>query len=263
MKIAIAGALGRMGCSVLETVQTSTDANVSLATVPVGSDRAGQDYGVALSRNPMGILLQTQLHEHFDVLIDFTTVEASMSHVAFCRQHGKAIVLGTTGFSLAQQALLRDAGEDCPVFWSPNMSIGVYVLGKLVVQAAALLKNFKNKDIDIVDVHHRHKKDAPSGTALKLGELIAAELGLDLTQSKFDAMQEHAREDNRIGFSVRRTGEVVGEHTAIFNLPFEQIQLSHVAHNRRIFADGALQVARWLKDQPVGYYGMQDFIVGV
>lgn len=260
MKIAITGALGRMGRSVLESVQACPDTVLSVATVPVGSPAEGQDYGVALNLAPMGIVLQPQLNDQFDVLIDFTTPEASLSHVAFCRQQGKAIVLGTTGFSPAQQTLLQEAGQDCPVFWSPNMSIGIYVLEQLVAQAATLLKSFKNKDIDILDVHHRHKKDAPSGTALKLGERIAKTLGLDLMQAKFDALQGHARQENSIGFTVRRSAEIVGEHAAIFNLPSEQIQLSHVAHSRQVFAEGAVQIAQWLKNQPAGYYSMQDFM---
>ncbi len=260
MNIAITGALGRMGRSVLESVQACPDTVLSLATVPAGSPVAGQDYGVALNLAPMGIVLQSHLNNQFDVLIDFTTPEASLSHVAFCRQHGKAIVLGTTGFSPAQQTMLQEAGQYCPVFWSPNMSIGVYILEQLVVEAATLLKNFKNKDIDITETHHRHKKDAPSGTALKLGASIAKTLGLDLMQAKFDALQGHARQENSIGFSVRRSAEIVGEHAAIFNLPSEQIQLSHVAHSRQVFAEGAVQIAQWLKNQPAGYYGMRDFI---
>lgn len=260
MKIAISGALGRMGRAVLESVQACPDTVLSMATVPVGSDADGHDYGEILKLAPMGIILQSKLTDQFDVLIDFTTPEASLSHVTFCRQHRKAIVIGTTGFSSAQQILLQEAGKDCPVFWSPNMSVGIYVLEQLVTQAATLLKNFKNTDIDILDVHHRHKKDAPSGTALKLGACVAKTLGLNLEEAKFDAQRGHARQAGSIGFTVRRSAEIVGDHAVIFDLPFEQIQVSHRAHNRQVFADGAVHIAKWLKNQPVGYYDMQDFM---
>lgn len=260
MKIGITGALGRMGRAVFESAQTCPDIEVSLATVPTASAAVGQDYGSALGLAPLGLSLHAQLSTHFDVLIDFTTPEASLSHVAFCQKHGKAIVLGTTGFSLEQQALLRAAGRDCPVFWSPNMSIGMQVLNQLLAQAAGLLKKVQHKDIDILEAHHRHKKDAPSGTALKMGQIIADALDFDFKQAMFNAGTGEPRRENSIGFTVRRSAEIVGEHTAIFNLPFEQIQLSHVAHSRQVFAEGALQAARWLGAQPSGYYSMQDFV---
>ena len=181
--------------------------------------------------------------DDFDVLIDFTTPETAVKHSALCRRHRKAMVIGTTGLSTEQLAEIQAAAKDIPVLHAPNMSVGVNLCLKMLEQTAAVLGG--DVDVKIHEAHHRHKKDAPSGTALKMGEVIANASGQDPAS---------------IDYTSTREGEITGEHTVTFTTPDESIEITHKAKTRMIFALGALHAAHWLSSQPPGLYSMQDVL---
>jgi len=199
-------------------------------------------------------------HADFDVLIDFTLVEPSLEHLAYCRKHGKSMVLGTTGFDATQKQQIVKAAEHIPIVFAPNMSVGVNLCFHLLKQAAAVLGN--DSDIEIIETHHRHKLDAPSGTALRMGEVIADELGRDLSECAVYGREgvTQPRDRNTIGFATVRAGDVVGDHTVLFAGDGERVEITHKSSSRMTYANGAVRAVRWLQGQPNGLYDMQDVL---
>ncbi|MEX0617467.1 MAG: 4-hydroxy-tetrahydrodipicolinate reductase [Pseudohongiellaceae bacterium] len=263
IRVAIAGAAGRMGRTLLEAVQTSETMTVTAATV-LGDDPAlNQDVGTLIGRAECGVVTVEHLATvagQFDVLVDFTAPAASLLHLAICREQGKAMVIGTTGFSETEKESIRSVARDIPVVFAPNMSAGVNLCMKLLRIAAQVIGS--ESDIEILEMHHRHKKDAPSGTALKMGEVIAEELGRDLEEVGIFGREGLGPDRNRntIGFATLRGGDVVGDHTVIFAGAGERVEISHKASSRMTFAAGAVRAAGWVSDKPAGLYTMEDVL---
>jgi 4-hydroxy-tetrahydrodipicolinate reductase len=199
------------------------------------------------------------VHE-FDVLIDFTRPDASMPVIELCRQAGKKIVIGTTGYSDAQKAVIAEAAKDVAIVLAPNMSVGVNLALKLLEMTAKVMGDYT--DIEVIEAHHRHKVDAPSGTALRMGEVIANSLGRNLKDCAIYGREGNTGERDRktIGFSTIRAGDIVGEHTVMFADEGERVEITHKATSRMTFANGAVRAAVWLKDKPIGLYDMQDVL---
>ncbi len=266
LKIAVAGAAGRMGRRLVEAVmEAGPDIRLAAATVKPGADSLGMDVGLLAKGRAAGVAAAASLAqcEHpFDVLIDFTSPAALAAHGEFCAEHGRALVVGTTGLSAEDLALLAACAERIAVLHSPNMSVGVNLSLRLLGQAAAALGD--DFDVEIVEAHHRHKKDAPSGTALAMGRSVAAALGRDLDDR---AVHDRTgigpgRRRGEIGFAVVRGGDIVGEHTTIFAGLGERLEITHKASSRMTFARGALRAARWIANRPPGLYSMADVLAG-
>ncbi len=258
INIAIAGIGGRMGQSIYASLlETDFDMQLSQATTAAGDPRIGQTVGEAFGGNS-NVVISDALTADFDVLIDFTSIEATLAHVKLCGQYGKAIVIGTTGFSAEHLASIEAAAQQQPIFLSANMSIGVNIMEQLVAIAAKALH--QQADIEIVEAHHKHKVDAPSGTALMIGRAIADSIGVDLAEHGVFAREgiTGERQDGSIGFSTIRGGDVVGEHTAYYYMAGERLEISHRATDRKIFARGALFAANYLSQQANGLYNMSD-----
>ena len=239
-RIAVVGASGRMGQTIIEAI--SQNDKVSLgATLDKGDDLIA-----AL--------------DQFDVLIDFTRPEATLEYLAICQNSGKAMVIGTTGFSDDQLQEINNAAKNMAIVFAPNMSVGVNLSLKLLDMAARVIG--EDADIEIVEAHHRHKVDAPSGTALKMGEVVANALGRDLAACAVYGREgiEEPRDRNTIGFSTIRGGDVVGEHTVSFFMEGERVEITHKASSRLTFANGAVRAAGWLEGQSAGLYSMQDVL---
>lgn len=261
--IAVAGASGRMGKVLIEAVEQAPAAVLGAATVRPGSPFNGQDAGLVAGLGVQGCRLTEDLVAatgQFDVLIDFTTIDSTLEHVALCRTAKRGIVIGTTGFSLEQKILLAEAAREIPIVFAPNMSVGVNVLINVLKQTARLLG--EGYDVEIIEAHHRHKVDAPSGTALRLGEAVAEAYGRDLAAVAVYDREGHtgARDPNTIGFATVRGGDVVGDHTVLFAGIGERLELTHKASSRMTFAQGAVRAAIWLAHQPPGLYDMQDVL---
>lgn len=198
--------------------------------------------------------------DEFDVLIDFTLPEVMLKNLAFCRKAGKAMVIGTTGLDAAQKQLLAEAGKEIPIVFAANFSVGVNLSLKLLDMAARVLGD--DADIEIIEAHHRHKIDAPSGTALRMGEVIANALDRDLQKVAVYGREGHtgARERETIGFATVRGGDVVGDHTVLFACEGERLEITHKASSRMTFAKGAVRAALWLDGREPGLYDMQDVL---
>ncbi len=260
--IAVAGATGRMGGAIAQSVLTKANKfRLTAAVQRTGGDKVGLDLGTALGVSELGVKITEEVrHAQFDVLIDFTLPVPSLENVAACAALGKAVVTGTTGYNDQQVDELRRHAEKIPIVFAPNMSVGVNLLFHLLSQAASVVG--QQADIEINETHHRNKLDAPSGTALKMGEVIAEALGRDLAQcAVFDRSQAaSARDQASIGFSSIRAGDVVGDHTALFALDGERIEITHKASNRGIYVAGALRAAQWIEGRAPGLYDMQDVL---
>jgi 4-hydroxy-tetrahydrodipicolinate reductase len=240
IRIAVVGASGRMGQTIIEAI--SQNDKVSLGAT---LDK-GDDLSAAL--------------DQFDVLIDFTRPEATLEYLAICQNSAKAMVIGTTGFSDEQLQVINNTANNMPIVFAPNMSVGVNLSLKLLDMAARVIG--EDADIEIVEAHHRHKVDAPSGTALKMGEVVANALGRDLSECAVYGREgiEEPRDRQTIGFSTIRGGDVVGEHTVSFFMEGERVEITHKASSRLTFANGAVRAASWLKGQSAGLYSMQDVL---
>ena len=254
MKVAIAGAGGRMGRALIEAVAADPALELAAALDAAGSPALGQPAGKLKVGSDLRALGGA------DVLIDFTRPEGTLAHLDACLRQGKALVIGTTGFSDAQKARIAEGARRVPIVQSPNFAIGVNVVFRLAQTAAAALGN--DYDVEIVEAHHRHKVDAPSGTALKLGELVAAALGRDLAK-----VATHGRAGNTgerpakaIGFHAIRGGDIVGEHTVIFAGAGERVEVTVRSQSRMTYAAGALRAATWLRGRPPGLYDMFDVL---
>lgn len=261
LRIAIAGCTGRMGRALLAAGRDYAGIEISAALARSGHGAMGQDIGSVAGLTAQGVLISEQLDPaSFDALIDFTRPAVSLEYLSFCRQHGKALILGTTGFSAAEKALIAGAAQQIPMVFAANFSVGVTLSLKLLELTSQVLG--EEADIEIIEAHHRHKVDAPSGTALAMGEAIATSLGRDLRTDAVYGRHGHTgvRERKTIGFATIRGGDIVGDHTALFACEGERLEITHKASSRECFARGALRAALWLKDKPAGLYDMRDVL---
>jgi len=262
LKVCVAGASGRMGHMLIDAVMASDDMVLAGALDIAGSSAIGADAG-AFGGHDTGVLVTSDLREALgasDVLIDFTRPEGTLAHLAVCRALGVKAVIGTTGFDVAQKAQVADAARDIAIMMAPNMSVGVNVTLKLLELAARAMAT--GYDIEIIEAHHRHKVDAPSGTALQMGEVIAQTLGRDLKDCAVYAREgvTGERDPSSIGFATIRGGDIVGDHTVLFAGTGERIEISHKSSSRSTYAQGSLRAARFLADQPHGLFDMFDVL---
>ena len=239
-RIAINGSKGKMGQALIEAINSSSQSDFG----------AGFDKGDNL----------IDLISNFEVLIDFSRPEASLNALAVCKDAGKAMVIGTTGFTDSELELIGQASKEIPIVFAPNMSVGVNLTLKILETSAKVIG--PDSSIEIIEAHHRYKVDSPSGTALKMGEVIANALGRDLSECAVYGREgiEEPRDMNTIGFSSIRGGDVVGEHTAAFFMDGERVEITHKASSRMIYANGAVRAANWLSDKSSGLYSMQDVL---
>jgi 4-hydroxy-tetrahydrodipicolinate reductase len=260
-KVAIAGASGRMGRSLIEACQQAEGIKVTAASEWSGSTVLGADAGEVAGIGPIGVPIRAGLQGgEFDVLIDFTRPEATLENLALCRAAGRRMVIGTTGFEPAGREAIREAAEDVAVVFAPNMSVGVNLCFKLLDIAARVLGD--EVDVEVIEAHHRHKVDAPSGTALRMGEVVAAALGRNLDDCAVYGRQGVTGERRRetIGFETIRAGDIVGEHTVMFAGLGERVEITHKATSRMTFARGAARAASWVMGQSRGLFDMQDVL---
>ena len=239
-RIAINGSKGKMGQALIEAINSSSQSDFG----------AGFDKGDNL----------IDLISNFEVLIDFSRPEASLNALAVCKDAGKAMVIGTTGFTDTELELIEQASKEIPIVFAPNMSVGVNLTLKILETSAKVIG--PDSSIEIIEAHHRYKVDSPSGTALKMGEVIANALGRDLSECAVYGREgiEEPRDMNTIGFSSIRGGDVVGEHTVAFFMDGERVEITHKASSRMIYANGAVRAANWLSDKSSGLYSMQDVL---
>ncbi|MDM0081483.1 4-hydroxy-tetrahydrodipicolinate reductase [Variovorax sp. J31P179] len=261
-RVAIAGASGRMGHMLIEAVRQTPDCRLAGALDVAGGPAIGTD-ATAFLGAASGVPIVSDLRAGLadaQVLIDFTRPEGTLAHLAVCRELGVQMVIGTTGFSDAQKAEIADAAQDIAIMMAPNMSVGVNVTLKLLEMAAKALAT--GYDIEIIEAHHRHKVDAPSGTALKMGEVIAQALGRDLKDCAVYAREgiTGERDPSSIGFSAIRGGDIVGDHTVLFAGTGERIEISHKSSSRATYVQGSLRAVRFLAGQKAGLFDMFDVL---
>ena len=262
LRIAVAGASGRMGQMLVEAVMANADTTLAGALDVASSPAIGQDAAAFLGRTS-GVAITADLRQglaNAQVLIDFTRPEGTLAHLAVCRELGIKLVIGTTGFSDAQKAQIAEAARQIAIVMAPNMSVGVNVVLKLLDVAARALQN--GYDIEVIEAHHRHKVDAPSGTALKMGEVLAAAVGRDLKECAVYAREgvTGERDPSTIGFSTIRGGDIVGDHTVLFAGTGERIEITHKSASRATYAQGALRAARFLASHANGLFDMNDVL---
>jgi 4-hydroxy-tetrahydrodipicolinate reductase len=262
MKIAVAGASGRMGRMLIEAIRNAPDAVLAGALDVAGAPGLGADAAGFLGEDA-GVMITDSLAQALadaDFLIDFTRPEGTLKHLEYCAEHGIKVIIGTTGFDDAGKAAIAAAARHTAVVFAPNMSVGVNVTMKLLEMAA---KSFaEGYDIEIVEAHHRHKVDAPSGTALQMGEVVAKALGRDLKEVGVFAREgvTGERDPSSIGFATIRGGDIVGDHTVLFAGIGERIEISHKSSSRVTYANGSLRAARFLAGRDSGLYDMQDVL---
>jgi 4-hydroxy-tetrahydrodipicolinate reductase len=262
LRVAVAGASGRMGRMLIEAVLAAPDLQLAGALDASGSAALGQDAGAFAGRDT-GVAITADLNAGLaqaQVLIDFTRPEGTLAHLAVCRALGVKLVVGTTGFSPAQKAEIGAAAQQIGIVMSPNMSVGVNVVFKLLAQAAKALDT--GYDIEVIEAHHRHKVDAPSGTALAMGEVVADALGRRLADCAVYAREgvTGERDPSTIGFATIRGGDIVGDHTVLFAGTGERIEISHKSSSRAGYAQGSLRAARFLAAHASGLFDMNDVL---
>ena len=263
-RIAITGAAGRMGRILIEAVDAAEGAQVGAAIVlpndPMVGVDAGAIAGLGKNLNVVAVTDVAAAVDSFDVLIDFTAPEATMANVEICRKAGKKIVIGTTGLNDDQKAGLEAAAKDMGIVFAPNYSVGVNLCLNLLRMAASVMGD--DSDIEVIEMHHKHKVDAPSGTALRMGEVVAETMGWDLKEVACYGRegQTGARPHKQIGFETIRGGDVVGDHTVMFATDGERVEVTHKAQSRMTFAKGAVRAAKWIGSQDNGLYDMQDVL---
>lgn len=263
IRVAVTGAAGRMGKTNIEAIQAADGVQLGAAIVEASSSLIGADAGEVAGVGKLGVAIVGSLEEvvaDFDVLIDFTAPQATLANLALCAANGKAMVIGTTGLSEAERAELNSFGEKMPLVFASNMSVGVNLCFKLLAEAAKALGD--DYDVEIIEAHHHHKVDSPSGTALSMGEAVAGALGRDLSECAVYGRegQVGARTQKEIGFATIRAGDVVGDHTVLFANEGERIEITHKASSRMTFAKGAVRAAGWLAGKANGVYDMQDVL---
>lgn len=262
MRIAIAGSGGRMGRMLIESVLKAPDAELTGALDVADSPFIGKDAGELVGM-PCGVPVSADLEAtlaNADCLIDFTRPEGTLAHAAVCRRLGVHMVIGTTGLSAEQRGTLQDVARDIPVVLAPNMAIGVNAVFKLLDIAARILN--EGYDVEVIEAHHRHKVDAPSGTALRMGEVVAAALGRDLKECAVYGREGHTgeRPAPQIGFATVRGGDIVGDHTVLFAGTGERVEITHKAGSRMPYALGSVRAARFLRGKTRGLFDMQDVL---
>ncbi|MDO9747599.1 4-hydroxy-tetrahydrodipicolinate reductase [Glaesserella parasuis] len=263
LKIGVVGAGGRMGRQLIQAVNNSEGVELGAAFERKGSSLVGADAGELAGIGHLGVTvtddLASQLN-HFDLLIDFTRPEGTLEHIAFCVAHNKKMVIGTTGFDDAGKQAIKSASEKISIVFASNYSVGVNLVFKLLEKAAKVMGDYC--DIEVIEAHHRHKVDAPSGTALSMGEHIAKTLGRDLKTHGVFAREGITGERKRdeIGFATIRAGDVVGEHSVWFADEGERVEIAHKASSRMTFANGAVRAAKWLQTKQNGLFDMTDVL---
>lgn len=260
--LAVSGSSGKMGKTLIASIIDHPDLNLTAATDHSQSPVLERDAAILIGRDACGVTVKSNLAgQEFDTLIDFTRPEATLEYLDICLDLNKSMVIGTTGFSEQGLERIREAAQRIAIVMAPNMSVGVNLLFKLMEMAAGAVA--ETADIEIIEAHHRHKVDAPSGTALSMGEVIARCTNRSLDDSGVFTRHGHTgpRKTGQIGFSVIRAGDIVGDHTALFALDGERIEITHKAANRSIYANGALRAARWLTEQSSsGLYNMENVL---
>ena len=262
-RVAVTGAAGRMGRTLIEAIHNHAELELSAAIEQPGSSILGADAGELAGLGRNGVVITDSLEQvvaDFDVLIDFTAPAATVNNASICAAHGKKLIVGTTGFDEGQKAEVISASETTALCMASNFSTGVNLCFRLLEVAASVMG--EDVDIEICEAHHRHKVDAPSGTALSMGQVIADALDRDLAEvAVYDRQgQTGARPEDAIGFATIRAGDIVGEHTVIFAGEGERVEISHIASSRMSFARGAVRAAAWLSDKSPGLYDMQDVL---
>ncbi|MGD8109805.1 4-hydroxy-tetrahydrodipicolinate reductase [Vibrio sp. TRT 17S01] len=263
VRIAIAGAAGRMGRNLVKATHLNEHAQVGAGSERPESSLIGVDVGELCGEGKFDVVLTDDLAKDinsFDVIIDFTAPASTLANLELCKQHGKSIVIGTTGFTEQEREQIDHASREVPVVMAPNYSVGVNLVFKLLEKAAKVMGDYC--DIEIVEAHHRHKVDAPSGTAIGMGEAIAGAMGNKLSDVAVYAREgiTGERTKDEIGFATIRAGDIVGEHTAMFADIGERVEVTHKATDRMTFANGAVKAAVWLKEKPAGFYTMTDVL---
>ncbi len=262
VKVAILGCSGRMGRNLIQAAQEHKSIELIGGSVRSSSSFVDFDLGELAGIGSIGIKTSTQLSRLLsaDVLIDFTSIETTLENINWCSENNKALVIGTTGFNDEQVQLIKKAGETVPVILAPNTSVGVNLMFKLLQVTAKAMGDYT--DIEIFEAHHRFKKDAPSGTAVKMGQVIADTLGRDLNKCAVYGREgiTQERDKDTIGFATVRAGDIVGEHTAFFADLGERLEITHKASSRMTFALGAMRAAFWLSEADNGFYDMQDVL---
>jgi len=267
LKIAVAGVAGRMGRTLVQAVveagveTKNKEVMLSAAVQRPGSSLLGADVGELAGVGRTNVpIVATLADADFDLLIDFTTIESTLSNLEFCKSHGKLMVIGTTGLRDIDKQMLNRAGNSIPIVFAANMSVGMNLCFHLLKQMSQVLAT--DSDIEIIETHHRHKVDSPSGTALRLGEVIADTLGRDLKKCAVYGREgiSEPRDRDAIGFATVRGGDVVGDHTVLFASEGERVELTHKASSRMTFAKGAVRAAKWLQGKPANCYDMEDVL---
>ena len=263
LPVAIVGAAGRMGRTLVQSIHAHADVRIVAAVERQGDRHVGSDAGTVAGIGEIGVRIEDTLDHALadsEVCIDFTLPDPTIEHVRACRSQSRALVIGTTGLSGEQLGVIEDAARDIAIVHAPNMSVGVNLCFKLLEMAARALGD--GVDIEIIEAHHRNKVDAPSGTAVRMGEIIAGALGRDLAGCAVYGREGHTgiRERRTIGFETIRAGDIVGEHTVMFAGDGERIELTHRTASRANFAAGAVRAARWVAHRPPGLYDMLDVL---
>jgi 4-hydroxy-tetrahydrodipicolinate reductase len=263
VRIAVAGAAGRLGRNVIAACQQTSNVRCTVALERADSTLLGADAGELAGVGKLGVPVVAEVArvlDDFDVLVDFTRPEATLTQLEPCRTAGKRMVIGTTGFTATQKAELGKAAQDIALVLAPNMSVGVNLCFKLLDLTARVLG--EEMDVDIIEAHHRHKVDAPSGTALRMGEIIAQVRGWNLAECAVYDRHGITGERGRrtIGFASLRAGDIVGEHTVSFAAVGERLEITHKAASRMTFARGAVRAAAWVMERDPGLFDMQDVL---
>ncbi|MCL9773382.1 4-hydroxy-tetrahydrodipicolinate reductase [Vibrio methylphosphonaticus] len=263
VRIAIAGAAGRMGRNLVKATFHNESATVGAGSERPESSLVGVDVGELCGEGRFDVALVDDLVksiDQFDVIIDFTAPKSTLANLALCQQHGKKMIIGTTGFSDEEKLQIDEAAKVVPLVMAPNYSVGVNLVFKLLEKAAKVMGDYC--DVEIVEAHHRHKVDAPSGTAIGMGEAIAGAMGNELNDVAVYAREGITGERSRdeIGFATIRAGDIIGEHTAMFADIGERVEITHKATDRMTFANGAVRAAVWLDDKPAGFYTMTEVL---
>ena len=263
IRVAVAGVAGRMGKTLVQAIMESESLTFTAGFEHADHPQIGDDVGTVCGMGLLDVVLSARPSQHmseFDVVIDFTVPEATLALADVCASHGKAMVVGTTGFNESQQQALRELAEKTAIFVSPNMSVGVNLSMRLIELAAQALGD--DVDVEVIEAHHKHKIDAPSGTAVRIGEVLAKALNRDLAKDAVYGRQgiTGARDPKTIGFSTIRGGDIVGEHTVLFAGDGERLEITHRAHSRSNFAQGALRAAGFVAEAAPGWYDMQDLL---
>ncbi len=261
LKIAITGAAGRMGRTLIQAVHDDGAVSLGAATHRASSSIIGVDAGEMVGVGTLGVPISGRLEKNeFDVLVDFTKIEPCLEHLNIAVALGKPAVIGTTGFSHDERLQIERASTQIPVVLAPNTSVGITLCLHLLKHMSPILA--EESDIEIIETHHRHKIDSPSGTAVRLGEVIAESLGRDLSECAIYGREGigDPRTRETIGFSTVRGGDVVGDHTVLFASEGERIELTHKASSKMTFAKGAIRAAKWVNSQKPDLYDMQDVL---